>query len=669
MNARTRRRYITDDSRLLLDAYPQDLADGLSQLSLSATLNGVTVNPFIAYNGNDAGTTWPSVGGTYGEALALVSSGADPYKRRSPLLSGDQALQLTGGKIYQAPTAATGQIATEDFLIEAVIKLPLVPANFGTWFGTDGDRGWWFNSIATGIYAAYNWRDEDGAPPPQATGTLTTILGSYAIVAMALNRDGRGQTSINGLVANNFAASRPKTLTGTAKFTIGGSNILGAKSNGAIISIRGWKAADWFTADDATFAAQILAWHRERFYTLLGAIPKGRLYSHVTHTRTTGAYSEVDGRFYSVGANWPRAGRRGGHVGFMPGATITNVANGFTYSADFAAQWGKGEAGDVVALSAVEGPIDAAPWSHLICDATTSDAHYLSASLSPANPYQHTMSVIVKKGTARWLYLGMDHDGTGSPTIWAYFDLLNGVVGSKTAHASSLEHAMRPLVDSAGSVLGYQCWYRYDGPAAAHLHAIGVSDADGDPEYSGGDGAVVDLYLCHAQHGYDCGAPGDIWVTTGSAGSPGADSYYVDVTGLLGATGRIETRHLALPNSQQLVACTVASLNKAGSAADSVQHCSANLTTQQPETILTATGGTARTVSPAVDIYDDTGVVIARSTWKAGRAAAEAAGVGAIITTPVAADIPAGLTRLAIGHTSGLRLPGGLIGSVKLFNK
>jgi len=96
---------------------------GVDQLSPSLTINGVTETPVFRYKGGDATTSaWPAWG--YGDDLAIAGAGSDPVPNAgSPGLGViDDSIDYQGGKYHEAAAATSGDVTTEDMVIELVFE-------------------------------------------------------------------------------------------------------------------------------------------------------------------------------------------------------------------------------------------------------------------------------------------------------------------------------------------------------------------------------------------------------------------------------------------------------------------------------------------------------------------------------------------------------------------
>ena len=98
---------------------------GVSALPAALTINGTTVNPTFRYLGGDAGNTWAA--DTYGESLTL-QAGSPSYNQGSPGMGDtDDSVKGDGTAYWKASSTSFADIDEEDFVFEALVKVPVNP--------------------------------------------------------------------------------------------------------------------------------------------------------------------------------------------------------------------------------------------------------------------------------------------------------------------------------------------------------------------------------------------------------------------------------------------------------------------------------------------------------------------------------------------------------------
>jgi hypothetical protein len=277
----------------------------VERLPAALTINGITVLPTFRYKGGDANAVnWPAWG--YGETLTLQAGTAPTLNNGSPLLGQmDDSVKFNGGGNYRA-TGTTGQITTEDFVVEAMF----------TWAGTATLRlmdkwsatGWLLVAQATTAIEIY-FNDGGGIAVEVISGVLVAGV-TYHLIAF-LDRSGSGQIYINGVASGSPVAisGRANSLATAALFDIGAdSNGTSLPYTSNIHYLAMWQGASWLdTHLQATIAAT-------RFAQLTGMYPQQARGTAlpITMARSTAGYidkREADGttKLYYVGANWPRS--------------------------------------------------------------------------------------------------------------------------------------------------------------------------------------------------------------------------------------------------------------------------------------------------------------------------------------------------------------------------
>jgi len=112
---------VSDSSRdPWFDLAPEE-AGGYKDLPTDLTINGTTVGATFVYRGEDAdATSWDAY---IGDDLPIAGTGADPtVDEQAPGIGGSR-VGFKGGRYYQAASSAFADVSTDDFVVEAVVKI------------------------------------------------------------------------------------------------------------------------------------------------------------------------------------------------------------------------------------------------------------------------------------------------------------------------------------------------------------------------------------------------------------------------------------------------------------------------------------------------------------------------------------------------------------------
>jgi hypothetical protein len=252
--------------------YPSHLFDadacGVQRLldNLSLSIQGTAVTPSVVYIGGDAAAGgWIAHGG-YGTTLSLAGAGASPtYDRATPFWgSNDLACKFAGAKYFQAGTATTGDLTTEDFVIEVVLrssnaaqyflsKLQFAPSAQGyeLYRGSSG------GVFGLNLYVA-------GVGVVCSTSAVDDF--TWCRLFFACNRD---ENSTNGTyyAVNLSQGGLVNPINAVNSATSTAALVIGARSSYAAV----WMQADWF--DGVTDQADWAAADKERHALLHGRYP------------------------------------------------------------------------------------------------------------------------------------------------------------------------------------------------------------------------------------------------------------------------------------------------------------------------------------------------------------------------------------------------------------
>lgn len=473
----------------------------LANLTSTLTVNGVSVAPLMRYEGKDAtAATWSSV---VGPALPIASTGTSPTTATdTPLTStADKAVRFVGGKVYQSADATSGDLTTEDVLVEALMWVPATVAVSQISAAKRGTSGaGWQLQLSTTVRLAFTI--SDGVNTGSAAGQLAA--GTWNHIIYCVDRSENSTTTgavmlVNGVAVTLTTSMNPSLVTGSltnAKaLSIGSDGDLAQKATTAFAYLAVYKTQDWF-AGGATNTSQWAAIAKERAARLFGIFPQTALGTAVptTMTRSTTAYvDKIDTAtnartLFFLGPNWARLARRRELAGgeYVTGALLEPArTNSLQQSETLSnAAWTK------TALAATTSATQTAPdptrfATALVADATTGQhsASQASAALS-VSPF--VISVYARAGSTSWLVI---ENSTIPARAW--FDVSTGTVGVVEAGFS----------EAAAHALGggwFRCTVRFT--ASATAHTIALSPAPGNNAVSfAGDGVSTSLHVWGAQ--------------------------------------------------------------------------------------------------------------------------------------------------------------------------
>ncbi len=471
------------------------LPNGVGNLSPYLTINSTKVAASLRYKCGDANAT-NLVAWQFGATLALQAGTAPSYNQGSPLMGvDDDSVLFNGGGYYLCGDTTTGNVSTDDIVIEAVFKI---------WTLLDGDyydtlaakrntgNGWEF-----GIYVDadpnlyFTIQDEDGSvTTSSATLTDYTFRPWYHVLIFA-DRSGSSQIYVNGAVSGVAAdiSACEKTLDAADSLSVGSDSGGNSDSRGYLAYFSMWHGAAWL---DTHLQTAIAA---DRFAILTGSYPQIAS-GTATPITTTRAYKKYITKYntatskydlYYVGDNWLCTDRLldlNGNVvsGFNCEQGVENIIE---ESEDFATTWVITDGGGSVSSNALACPDGRIVADGLIAD-TDDEPHsiYFDTTLTVAT---YTYSVFLRPGNKPWALVS---DDTGNS--YCYFDITNGELGSSLNLISARISPCKYYGDF------YRCEITFTGTVAGHYLSICPANGDGDESFAG-DGVTVNIYMWGAQ--------------------------------------------------------------------------------------------------------------------------------------------------------------------------
>lgn len=461
----------------------------INDLSQSLTIGGTAFAPcayLVADDINPTTGAWASRHDA-SKVLSVAGAGTAPTYGNATAIT-NNAVKYAAAKYHQAADTTWGQLSTGDFAAELVFLSDISTAGGKMVFST------YVAGTGTGVAAYVN---------PSAlviliyigavnkcTVQVTIAHDTYYHAFWGVDASQNLYAYINGTYINTGAVTAYGGSLSSGALTLGAHSSGGNSGASGILSFGLWDlpANPWPGA--ATNQAVMGAIAAERFAKVAGIYDrKSTVYSFA---RTTAAYldryvSAGVRQLFPVSVNWPRVQSRKGDAGVTDTGYLSEIQrkNELLYSEDLSnAAWAKTRA--TVGSNSAVAPDGTTTADSIIGDATA-NTHYVGQAI-PSEVASHIFSVFLKSGNKTWAKLAPSNPAQ----TWAYFDLGNGVVGSKGAGIGS--HGIQNWGNG-----WYRCWVDYEGGVASHSHDIYPADADGDENYTG-DATTADLYAWGMQH-------------------------------------------------------------------------------------------------------------------------------------------------------------------------
>ena len=457
--------------------------NGVDRLDPQLTINSITVSPTFRYKGGDAtASSFPAW--TFGSALTLGGTGSVPsLNQGSPLLgtNDDSFTGIVSGKAFEG-TVNTYNLGTSDFVLEIVFEHTTTGYSLVGKVAT-GEAYWEVFVAASGLRLTI--QDAGAAHTANITSAALTE-GSWNHAMVFVDRSGSAQWYVNGAASGSATAvSTVNSISNTTnKFILGGRDGSAGQTYVKRIAYQAlWVGNNWL---DTHLQANVAM---ERFSALCGVYPqiaKGTARpSILTRTSIAGLRKTVSGvtTLYKMGANWPRIESLAAITGYLSEPASTNLC---LQSETFGTTWTVIQIGDTVSANQATSPDRATTADGLVAVAIIDDQHGVSQDVT-VTAVVHTFSVFAKQGDQPFLFM----EDTTVANATAYFDLANGVVGTKGAGATA------SFIESYGNGW-YRCGFSFTGTAAAHTFRISPAPSDGDKTFIG-DSSTINTYVWGAQ--------------------------------------------------------------------------------------------------------------------------------------------------------------------------
>jgi hypothetical protein len=486
--------YAKEDLSKTFDIDSELFPSGANNLPTQMTANGIDVMPLVRYNGGDAASGgWDEWG--YGDTLSLTGSGSDPtYNDGSPCMgTNDDSVKINDAKYFRASSSTVGDIASEDFAIELLLKvgeIGLTKIFLSKRATTAGINGL-IRSVGTLRFVI---QDSSSNVINPTSSTLDADTWYYCL--LCCNRDENStngcQIYINGV--SSGAGTNPSTvgsLTNTNLFAIGARTDSANPSNANIAYAAIYKQSNWFQAG-ASGPAEWATIAAKRFQQLCGYQPNKAVGTDVPTvvTRSCPAWLEKfeNSKYslYPVGDEWIRQERVKDKNGVETTATFieSQYTNKLTYSEDFS-NWTLIDSGDVVVDDIDIGPDKRTIGASIAADSTSGQHGVSNTALLTAE--DHTFSAWVKPGTDDWCKLEI----SSLTNVYGYFNQSTGALGATPSNMT---------IGIKGPYLGnyYRVWGKFAATAATHTMRILPASADNNDTTSG-DASTPNIYVWGAQ--------------------------------------------------------------------------------------------------------------------------------------------------------------------------
>jgi hypothetical protein len=234
---------------------------GYKALPAAITIDGVTVQPSIRLEGEDAtASAWTDV--VNSNSFAIAGTGADPtFDENAPGID-CKRVKFNGGKFYRAASSSVGAIGTDDFVIEFILRsdddgLFYTLNRIGS--GAIGNGVTFYST--SGVLKAYV--DSAGGGPVDYLITSSLTKGVYNHIILFFDRSGNVKAYVNGagVAAASISAFSADDIGPDGRWAIG------ARSDTSTYSLLGsipyfalWTRASWMTtADQPGIAAKRFA--------------------------------------------------------------------------------------------------------------------------------------------------------------------------------------------------------------------------------------------------------------------------------------------------------------------------------------------------------------------------------------------------------------------------
>jgi hypothetical protein len=401
----------------------------------------------------------------------------------------DPGIKFNSGDYLKSKTDTLGDFDLEDIIISCYIHVewPSVvhsPRIFYKKIGSMSDDSFYFRINSNGdmcIVLLYNGSVIVTDPIGVTNNSLNFI---YAYV----DRDGYMRLMMNGVYSGKVDISSLQLV----QFSDGVACLGLSHSNESISRFRIWKGSGLVVSE-----SDIDRVLYRRYFVDSGIWPliATGTYAPTVFSRACGAYaqimhtsdeSEFQFRLHMMGNDFLRMSYCyywGNNGYYMPESQRTNRC---IYSEDMT-QW-------TPTRMSIASNADAAPDGRQISDgliaSSDDDSHYITIVPTLVSPSDYVISAYIKPGNKSWAKIYVESPGEPGVIIYAYFDVLNGIVGTKSSGA--IAHIDGPHYDGY-----YRCLLHIIATGSESV-SLYVCDDDASDGFQG-DGETISAYAWGVQ--------------------------------------------------------------------------------------------------------------------------------------------------------------------------
>jgi hypothetical protein len=483
-------------STLTFDLQPSSGTSNLST-TLSTVTGSVALDPVVVCNLSNA--TADNIACT---GATLTRQGVSPTLAASaPFTDSSTSVDFsTAQDEYVAANNTVGNVTTEDFVVEAVVRGTSGSAAIGKKdVPTGADAGWVL--YAPGSTSGAVVRIGDGTS--SAVGSAVSVGSTtwYHAICFVKRGDAAGmRCAVNGTLGSAVSTVPVAgSLTNSLTLAVGSneSTETATDFNGRVAWAAVWKCPAGNTACLATADYAALAQERaSRFWLGAPAKALGTAYATTMFRNTNGQTIDIANTttgvrsLHYIGAGAPRVGRRASGASYYTGILVEKQRTNLILQSDvFNTTWVPTNVG--ISANIWTSPADFAHVDGLEgTDGAGDVEHYVRQTTASAlTATTHTFSVWAGPGAAYvWLRNNTIADGV------AWFNLSTCTAATVQAGISS--------TTAEGNWSGQtpcRVSITFTGTTATHDLDIGYSTADNDLAFDEGTNGATDLYLFGAQ--------------------------------------------------------------------------------------------------------------------------------------------------------------------------
>lgn len=469
------------------------LAPSIANLPAAMMVNGVSVLPTFRYKGGDANASgWPAYG--YGSTLNYDATGnVATFNNGSPLLgSSDDSVKFDGAnncRTFAGPNNAYANLGYNDLYFEALIKVVISTNATHCYLAKDsGISQNMYRLVAINNVIYFGIRQDDSIETRAGytySGEQWVLLQAYYNNSIVGDLNALKVFS-NGVLQTTAKSGSPQpnfNHTNTGKIRFGREyDSTGTRETPGNIGYAGmWLQPSWFADDSFTELTTVA---QTRFAQLTATKPWiARGSSAPTISKASPSfidkYESGSYQKYYLGVGWAgihatSATRRG----LLIEPQRQNLA---LQSCTLGTTWTQVALASITNNSGVG--LDGSAYLDGIIGTADDTQHGVTQAVT-LTAAKYCLSCAGHPGNKNWVYL---FDSTVA-NCWAYFDLANGVVGTKGAGCTAGIIPKKFIGDN------YIPFIVFDGTVAAHTIGAYAAHADEDNDFAG-DATTINLHL------------------------------------------------------------------------------------------------------------------------------------------------------------------------------